>query len=538
MIFRVTDIKVHIDKDKGELTGKIARKISVPPEEIRNYKVVKRALDAREKGSGQIYFVYTVDVELGPKGDRAMARRKYAGVTLREPVQPLRIVPGNNPLRHRPVVVGAGPAGIFAALALARQGYRPLVFERGQDVETRAADIDDFWLKRLLNPESNVQFGEGGAGTFSDGKLTTRINDPRTNQVLEEFVKAGAPEEIMYLHKPHIGTDKLRTVVVNLRRSIQELGGEVYFNSKVTGLLVEANRVTGVVVNGETEVPAQVVVLAVGHSARDTYEMLAQLECPIEQKAFAIGVRVEHPQDLIDNAQYGRLAGHPKLGAADYQLVMNSDEMDRSAYTFCMCPGGQVVAAASELNTVVTNGMSNYARDTGIANSAVVVSVRPEDFAGVHPLSGVEFQRKWEKAAFEAGGRNYNAPAQLVGDFLAGRGSSNLDQAPWTTYQPGLEPADMHQCLPDYINSMLEEAIVAFDRKLKGFALPTAVMTGVETRTSAPVRLVRDESRESTGLKGLYPTGEGAGYAGGIVSAAIDGIRVAEAVISRYKRGE
>jgi len=412
------------------------------------------------------------------------------------------------------------------------------VFERGQDVETRTADIDDFWRKHLLNPESNVQFGEGGAGTFSDGKLTTRVNDPRSNLVLEEFVKAGAPEEILYLHKPHIGTDKLRSVVVNLRRFIQEQGGDVYFNSKVTGLLVEANRVTGVIVNGETEIPAQVIVMAVGHSARDTYEMLEQLHCPIEQKAFAVGVRVEHPQELIDNAQYGQLAGHPKLGAADYQLVLNSDEMNRSAYTFCMCPGGQVVAAASELNTVVTNGMSNYARDTGISNSAVVVSVHPEDFAGVHPLSGVEFQRKWEKAAFKAGGRNYNAPAQLVGDFLAGRGSTDLEEAPWASYQPGLAPADMHDCLPGYINSMLEEAIVAFDRKLKGFSLPTAVLTGVETRTSAPVRLVRDKYRESTGLKGMYPIGEGAGYAGGIVSAAIDGIRVAEDIISRYRRGE
>lgn len=538
MIFRVSDIKVHIDKDKGELTGKIARKISVPPEEIRNYKVVKKALDARQKGSGQIYFVYTVEVELTPKGNRVLARRKYAGVTLREPEPGLQMVPGNIALRNRPVIVGAGPAGIFAALSLAREGYRPIVFERGQDVETRAADIDDFWLNRLLNSESNVQFGEGGAGTFSDGKLTTRVNDPRANRVLEEFVKAGAPEEILFLHKPHIGTDKLRTVVVNLRRSIQELGGEVYFNSKVTGLLVEASRVTGVVVNEETEIPAQVVIIAVGHSARDTYEMLEQLPCPIEQKAFAVGVRVEHPQGLMDNAQYGQLAGHPKLGAADYQLVYNNDEMKRAAYTFCMCPGGQVVAAASELNTVVTNGMSNYARDTGIANSAVVVSVHPEDFAGVHPLSGMEFQRKWEKAAFAAGGRNYNAPAQLVGDFLAGRGSTDLAEAPWATYQPGLEPADMHECLPGYINTMLEEAIVAFDRKLKGFALPTAVLTGVETRTSAPVRLVRNEHKESPGFKGLYPTGEGAGYAGGIVSAAIDGIRVAEAIISRYRRGE
>lgn len=538
MAFRVTGIKVNIDRDKGDLTAKIARKIGIPPQEIRSYKVVKKAVDARDKSSGQIYFVYTVEAELTPKGDRILARRKFAGVTLCEPDQGLQIVPGNFSLPNRPVIVGAGPAGTFAALTLARAGYRPIVFERGQDVETRARDIDDFWLKRLLHPESNVQFGEGGAGTFSDGKLTTRVNDPRAGMVLEEFVKAGAPKEILFLHKPHIGTDKLRTVVVNLRRLLQELGGEIFFNSKVTGLLVEADRVTGVVVNGETEIPAQVVVMAIGHSARDTYEMLAELPCKMEQKAFAVGVRVEHPQDLIDNAQYGQNAGHPKLGAADYQLVFNNKEMNRAAYTFCMCPGGQVVAAASELNTVVTNGMSNYARDTGVANSAVVVSVKPEDFAGVHPLSGVEFQRKLEQAAFHAGGRNYNAPAQLVGDYLAGRGSTDLAGASWATYRPGLEPADLHECLPGYVNTMLEEAIGAFDRKLKGFAQPTAVLTGVETRTSAPVRLIRDDDQESAGLTGMYPAGEGAGYAGGIMSAAIDGIRVAEAIISRYRRGE
>ncbi len=542
MIYRVTEIKVKLDRDPPDLTRQIAEKLFLPPGEIRSYQVVRKALDARKKD--HLFFVYTADVALSEKGAAKIARRRLPGVTLRAPEPE----PGSGPgpaaglaarktfPGKRPVVVGAGPAGIFAALTLARKGYPPLVFERGQDVETRIRDVEEFWFDRLLNPESNVQFGEGGAGTFSDGKLTTRINDPRVSSVLQDFVSAGAPAEILYLAKPHIGTDQLRTVVRNLRLSLQEMGAEICFGCKVTHLLVEDDRVTGVILNGSTEVPAGPVILAVGHSARDTYEMLAESGCLIEQKAFSLGVRVEHPQELIDSAQYGRFAGHPRLGAADYQLVYKSEPRQRAAYTFCMCPGGRVVAAASEEKTVVTNGMSDYARDTGIANSAVVVSVDPDDFGDPRPLAGVQFQRKWERAAYRAGGGNYNAPAQLVGDFLAGRASTGLAAAPWASYRPGLEPSDLHKCLPGYVTAMLEEAIRAFDRKLKGFAQPEALLTGVETRTSAPVRLVRNHHRESVALKGLYPAGEGAGYAGGIVSAAVDGIKVAESVLSSYEK--
>lgn len=534
MNYRVTDIKVDIDKDRDDLSGVIARKMGLRPGDILQYRVVKKAVDARKKD--RLLFVYTVDVTVSERGAKLAAGRKIRGVMPSEPENDLPLTSGSRALENRPVVIGAGPAGIFAALTLARNGYRPLVFERGQDVDNRVRDVSQFWINRLLNVESNVQFGEGGAGTFSDGKLTTRINDRRVRGVLKDLALAGAPEEILYLHKPHIGTDRLRDVVRNLRFFLQDAGGDVYFNSRVTGILTEGDRVTGIIINGEREVPANVVVLAVGHSARDTYEMLEQLGCPLEQKAFAIGVRVEHPQKMIDEAQYGRFAGHPRLGAADYQLVHKNDDLQRAAYTFCMCPGGQVVAAASEPGTVVTNGMSDYARDTGVANSAVVVSVSPDDFMSSHPLAGVDFQRKWERAAFSAGGGNYNAPAQLVSDFLAGRISSTLEAAPWATYRPGLTPADLHECLPGYVTSTLEEALVSFERKLKGFAMPEAVLTGVETRTSAPVRLVRGLNLESTGIDGLYPAGEGAGYAGGIVSAAVDGIRVAEAIITRYRK--
>ena len=530
MVYRVSDIKVDIDSDSGDISRYIGRRLAVAPGEIIKYTIIKKALDARKKD--RLFFVYTVDVVLGKKAARSVARRKITGVTEREPEPEDIAFPVGVSSKGRPVVVGAGPAGIFAALTLARNGCRPLVFERGTDVDNRTGDVDNFWLNRVLNTESNVQFGEGGAGTFSDGKLTTRVNDRRVRYVLRDLVAAGAPEEILYLNKPHIGTDRLREVVKNLRYTLEAMGGEIYFGSLVTGLAVKEGRVRGVIINGESEFPAESVIMAIGHSARDTYQMLEQSGCLMEQKSFSIGLRVEHPQDKIDEAQYGSFAGHPRLGAADYQLVHKNKDLGRAAYTFCMCPGGRVVAAASEKNTVVTNGMSDYGRDTGTANSAVVVSVNPDDFENIHPLAGVEFQRKWEKAAYRVGGGNYNAPAQLVGDFLSGRDTGTLEEASWATYLPGLKPCDLHDCLPGYVTAMLEEALESFDRKINGFAMPGAVLTGVETRTSAPVRLVRDDSKQSVTIAGLYPTGEGAGYAGGIISAAVDGIRAAEAVMT------
>lgn len=533
MLFRLTNLKIDIDRSSA-LLSEIARKLSVPVGDILEYNVIKKATDARKKE--RIFFVYTVDVKLSAKGSKMVSRRKIPGLTLREPDAEIMLVPGSESLQARPVIVGAGPAGIFAALTLAIHGYRPIVLERGSDVDSRTRDVEEFWQNRLLNTESNVQFGEGGAGTFSDGKLTTRINDVRIRHVLKEFVDAGAPEEILYLNKPHIGTDILRRVVKNLRIRLQELGGEIYFGSKVTDLIIEQGKLKGVIVNEGRQIPAEVLVLAVGHSARDTYEMLVKRGLQLEAKALSIGVRIEHPQDVIDTAQYGQFAGHPELGAADYQLVYKNSALDRAAYSFCMCPGGRVVAAASEENTVVTNGMSDFARDSGVANSAVVVSVNPDDF-GTGALAGMEFQRKIEKSAFDLGGRNYHAPAQLVGDFLAGRASGDLSDNPLSTYMPEVQGADLHQCLPGYVTKMLEEAIGDFDRKLKGFGMAEAVMTGVETRTSAPVRMPRNDERTASGFEGIYPAGEGAGYAGGIMSAAVDGIKAAEAIIQRYRKG-
>lgn len=528
-MIRVNEVKLSIDEDIKTLGNKIAKKLRISPQEIIDFKIYKESIDARKRN--EINFAYIVDVNVQNE-DRVLSKNK--NVQKSPDLSYKDATSGDNELLNRPVIIGTGPAGMFAGLILAQRGYKPILLERGQDVDTRTKDVYEFWNNRKLNLESNVQFGEGGAGTFSDGKLTTRIKDIRCRKVLEEFVNAGAPEEILYSYKPHIGTDILKSVVKNIRQSIIDLGGEVRFGSKVTDVFIENGRIAGVEINESRTLDVQEVILAVGHSARDTYEMLNSRKVKIRQKPFSIGVRIEHPQPLINKSQYKRQAEHPRLGAADYRLTYQSKN-GRAVYTFCMCPGGTVVAAASEADTVVTNGMSEYARDKNNANSALLVQINTEDFESDHPLAGVEFQRKWEQAAFEIGGGDYGAPAQLVGDFLLDKTSEKLGVVK-PSYLPNIKLTNLKKCLPQYVVESMREAIIEMDKKLKGFALPDALMTGVETRSSAPIRIEREEeSMESVNVAGLYPIGEGGGYAGGIISAAVDGIKAAEKIIYKYK---
>ncbi|MCD5414399.1 MAG: hypothetical protein LR001_05280 [Clostridiales bacterium] len=524
-MIRISELKLDIDDSIEKLPLKISKVLKINQGEIIDYKIFRESIDARRKG--KINFVYTVDVNLKNEKSILKKNKEISPTPNMKYVYPK---PGDKILDKRPVIIGMGPAGLFAGLILAQMGYNPIILERGESVEKRAKTVEKFFNTGKLDTESNIQFGEGGAGTFSDGKLTTRTKDLRSRKVLEELVLAGAPEEIMYSCKPHVGTDILKNVIKNIREKIIKLGGEIRFNTCVSDLIIENNRIKTIIVNKGEIIEADVVVLAIGHSARDTFEKIFERGVDITSKSFAIGARIEHPQELINKVQYKDYAGHKRLGSAEYRLTYKS-KSGRPVYTFCMCPGGSVVAASSETGALVTNGMSEQARDKENANSALLVAVGSEDFEGEHPLAGMYFQRKWEQKAFELGGCDYRAPAQLLGDFVAGKPSTNLG-AVNPSYRPGVKLTSIDDCLPHYVTDAMKEAIIHWDKKIKGFATKDAVITGVETRSSSPVRIMRDsETLESTNVKGLYPAGEGAGYAGGIISAAIDGIRVAEKIL-------
>ncbi|MDB6141035.1 MAG: AraC family transcriptional regulator [Pseudomonas sp.] len=528
-MLRITEFKLPIDHPEEALRPALLQRLGVSSDELLDFTLFKRSYDARKKSS-ELCFIYTIDFRVA---DEAALLRRFPDDHHLGPAPDVSYkVVGHAPegLSERPVVVGFGPCGIFAGLLLAQMGFRPIILERGTEVRQRTKDTWGLWRKNVLNPESNVQFGEGGAGTFSDGKLYSQIKDPKFHgrKVLHEFVKAGAPEEILYVSKPHIGTFRLTGVVENMRQQIEALGGEVRFQQRVTDVLIDNGQLQGVVLDSGEQIDSRHVILALGHSARDTFRMLHGRGVYMEAKPFSVGLRIEHPQSLIDRARLGKYAGHPKLGAADYKLVHHAKN-GRSVYSFCMCPGGTVVAATSEPNRVVTNGMSQYSRNERNANSGIVVGITPEDYPG-GPLAGIELQERLESLAYVLGGSNYEAPAQLVGDFIAGKASSALGSVE-PSYKPGVKLVDLADALPAYAIEAIREALPAFDKQIKGFAQHDAILTGIETRTSSPLRITRDASLQSLNVKGLFPAGEGAGYAGGILSAGVDGIRIAEALV-------
>ncbi len=528
-MLRITELKLPLDHPDEALREAIVERLGIRDEQLLSFNLFKRSYDARKKNS-ELLFIYTIDLEASNEAEllSKFADDRNIGVA---PDVSYKFV-GHAPqgLQERPIVVGFGPCGIFAGLLLAQMGFKPIILERGKEVRQRTKDTWGLWRKSVLNPESNVQFGEGGAGTFSDGKLYSQIKDPQHHgrKVLEEFVKAGAPDEILYINKPHIGTFRLTGMVEQMRQDMIAMGAEVRFQEKVSDLLIEDGQLTGVVLESGEHLHSRHVVLALGHSARDTFRMLHAKGVYMEAKPFSVGFRIEHPQTLIDKARLGKYAGHPKLGAADYKLVYHAKN-GRSVYSFCMCPGGTVVAATSEPGRVVTNGMSQYSRNERNANSGIVVGIDPErDYPG-GPLAGIELQERLEAHAYVMGGSNYQAPAQLVGDFVAGKPSTALGSVE-PSYKPGVTLGDLAPSLPDFAIEAIREALPAFDRQIKGYNLHDAVLTGIETRTSSPLRITRGEDYQSLNLKGLFPAGEGAGYAGGILSAGVDGIRIAEAV--------
>jgi hypothetical protein len=528
-MIRISDIKTGIDCEKSDLRKKTEKLLGT--NKIKSFEISKKSIDARKKQD--IHYVYSVDVELDNE-EKYVKKLKNAKIIKKECYKFPKAELAQKPI----VIVGTGPAGLMCALTLAQNGYKVILLERGKCVEERKKDVDEFWRGGSLNPNSNVQFGEGGAGTFSDGKLTTGIKDFRIRRVLEEFYKHGAPEEILYYAKPHVGTDNLYKMVASIREEIKSLGGEVRFSNQLVGIRVQNGAVQKAIVKNETEeyeIETDNIVLAIGHSARDTFVMLKESNVEMEKKNFSVGARIEHPQELINKSQYGN--DYKNLPAADYKMAVHL-ENGRGVYTFCMCPGGSVVASASEEDGIVTNGMSCFARDGKNANSALLVGVTPDDFKSDDPLAGMYFQREIERRAFEASNRTYKAPCQRVGDFL-GKKSTKDETAIGLTepsYKPGVVWTSMDEILPDFVTDSMREAIVKMDNKLKGFADSGAVITGPETRSSSPVKIVRDKVTMQSNIKGLYPCGEGAGYAGGITSAAVDGIKTAEAVAIHGKK--
>lgn len=535
MALLISDVKLPITADDTELASRIAKQCGFDCSRIQRIRINRRALDARKKN--EIHFLIRAIVEVDAATESKLLQKGDPHIQAYVQREPQPLLSGNIPCKERIVVVGLGPAGLFAALLLAQNGYRPLVLERGKTVDQRTTDVEHFWQAGELQVESNVMFGEGGAGTFSDGKLTSRSKDPRQEKVLDTLAEFGAPEEILIDAKPHIGTDRLRTVVAEIRKEIERLGGEVRFSAKLDGIETRDGRVTAVHVCGPTQperIKADAVVLAIGQGARDTYRMLFESGVAMGKKPFAVGVRAEHPQSLINVAQFGVMAEHPRLGAASYALTGKSGT--RGVYTFCMCPGGQVIASSSAEGEVVVNGMSDYARNGANANAAVVVQVQNEDTPD-HPLAGLEWIEQMERTAFRAGGGGYAAPAERVADFLTHANPKGFGSVT-PSYRPGVQPHSLWECLPDFVAQGIADGIQDFARHLRGYDLPDAVLTAAETRTSAPLRILRNELLESVSHAGLYPVGEGAGYAGGIVSAAIDGLRAAEAIIGRFARPE
>jgi uncharacterized protein len=526
-MLRLSEVKLPLEHTEADIQSAILKKLSIAPKDLIRHTIFKRSYDARKKGA--VSFVYIIDIETTREQQLLQRFKKDPHIVPTPDTSYRYVTHAPAGLEQRPIVIGCGPCGMFAGLLLAQMGFRPIILERGKAVHDRSVDTFGFWSKGKFDPESNAQFGEGGAGTFSDGKLYSRIKDANHHgrKVLAELVNAGAASEILYINKPHIGTYRLVKIVENIRNQITSLGGEISFQSRVEQINIEAGQVCGVTLASGEYLSSKHVVLAVGHSARDTFEMLHRAGVYIEAKPFSIGFRIEHPQSIIDKCRLGSQAGHPMLGAADYSLVHHCAN-GRSVYSFCMCPGGQVVAATSEVGRVVTNGMSQYERSGKNANSGIVVGITPEDYPD-SPIAGIEFQRRLEERAFELGGGTYKAPGQLVGDFLAGQASTQLGTVK-PSYKPGIHLGDLSSSLPDYAIEAIREAIPAFDKQLHGFAMPDAVLTGVETRTSSPICIKRGEDYQSLNTQGLYPAGEGAGYAGGILSAGVDGIKVAEAV--------